>query len=146
VKQKHVLVVGGPSFTLDKLDKLDVRYSMVQIPPLVDARQFNNAERYAVVNYRNLDELLAIARAWHAIDPFDTTVSFIEYGLEPASRCAIDLGVDGDNLKAVLATRDKTNTRNCWPGMGSARCGTGSAQRSRTHATSFGSWAASPSC
>jgi len=111
VKQKHVLVVGGPSSTLDKLEKVGVRYSMVQIPALVGERQFNNAERYAVVNYRNLDELLAIARAWHSIDPFDATVSFTEYGLEPASRCAIDLGIAGDNLEAVLATRDKTNTR-----------------------------------
>lgn len=106
-----MLVVGGPDSTLDKLEKLGVRYSMVQIPVLVDERQFNNAERYAVMNYRNLDELLALARAWHSSDPFDATVSFTEYGLEPASRCAIALNVAGDNLEAVLATRDKTNMR-----------------------------------
>lgn len=84
---------------------------MVQLPALVHQRQFTHAERYAVVNYRNLDELLAIARAWHSIDPFDATVSFTEYGLEPASRCALDLGIAGGNLEAVLATRDKTNMR-----------------------------------
>jgi biotin carboxylase len=108
---KHVLVVGGPSSTLDKLEKLGVRYSMVQIPRMVDERQFRGAARYAVLDYRDHGELSAVARAWHALDPFDAAVSFTEYGLEPASRIARDLGIAGDNLRAVLATRDKTRTR-----------------------------------
>jgi biotin carboxylase len=104
-------VVGGPNSTLDKLEKLGVRYSMVQLPALVDARQADGAERYEALDYRDLDELLTVARAWHSTDPFDATVSFTEYGLEPAARCAIDLAIAGDNLGAVLATRDKTKTR-----------------------------------
>lgn len=109
--QKHVLVVGGVDFMIDKVEKLGLRYSMVQLPELVSDRHLRGALRYAVIDYRNLDEVLAVARAWHSIDPFDAVVSFTEYGLEPASRCARELGVAGDNLDAVLLTRDKKKTR-----------------------------------
>lgn len=109
--QKHVLLVGGPGSELDKLEKLGVRYSMMQIPERVSERQFANASHYAVLDYRNLDEVLAVARAWHSVDPFDAVASFTEYGLYPASRCARALGIPGDNLTAVELTRDKTRTR-----------------------------------
>ncbi|MCG3462479.1 ATP-grasp domain-containing protein [Xenorhabdus bovienii] len=111
MKNKHLLIVGGRDHTLDKVEKLGVRYSMLQIPELVNKRQFENAERYAVMDYENLDEVLSIARAWHYLDPFDAVVSFTEYGLMPASQCAIDLGIPGDNLNAVQVTRDKIKMR-----------------------------------
>ncbi|MFY1583646.1 ATP-grasp domain-containing protein [Micromonospora sp. WMMD734] len=108
---KHVLVVGGVDFMIDKVEKLGLRYSMVQLPELVSDRHLQGARRFAVIDYRDSDEVLAVARAWHSIDPFDAVVSFTEYGLEPASRCARELGVAGDNLDAVLLTRDKKKTR-----------------------------------
>lgn len=107
----HVLVVGGRSTVVDKLEQLGVRFSMVQLPELYEERQLRAAQRYAVLDYLDLAELLAISRAWHRIDPFDAVVSYTEYGLEPASRVAGELGVAGDNLTAVLATRDKTRMR-----------------------------------
>ncbi|MEU0036322.1 MULTISPECIES: ATP-grasp domain-containing protein [unclassified Streptomyces] len=109
--RKHVLLVGGPGSELDKLDRLGVRYSMMQLPERVSARQYTNAAHYAVLDYRNLEEVLAMARAWHSVDPFDAVASFTEYGLYPASQCARDLGIPGDNLTAVELTRDKTKCR-----------------------------------
>ncbi len=109
--QRHVLVIGGPSSTLDKLDKLGVRYSMMQTPELVEERQSRHAQRYAALDYRSSDEMLRLAREWHAADPVAAVISFTEYGLEPASRCAFELGVAGDNLRAVRLTRDKRRTR-----------------------------------
>jgi biotin carboxylase len=111
VRQKHVLAIGGRNSTVDKLEKLGLRFSMVQIPGWVDQRQYTSAERYAVLDYEDLGELLALCRSWHRIDPFDAVVTFTEYGLENTSRCAIDLGIAGDNLAAVLVTRDKSKTR-----------------------------------
>lgn len=111
MRRKHILVVGGRDHTLDKIERLTARYSMMQIPGLVNRRQYERAARYAVMDYRNQSEVLAVARAWHSVDPFDAVVSFTEYGLEPASRCAADLGVAGDNLAAVLLTRDKMRMR-----------------------------------
>jgi biotin carboxylase len=108
---KHLLLIGGRDHTLDRVQLLGVRYSMVQVPDLVNPRQYLGASRYAVLDYTDLAELLPLVRAWHAIDPFHAVASFTEYGLEPASRCAIDLGVAGDNLAAVLVTRDKVATR-----------------------------------
>ena len=107
----HVLVVGGRDHTLDKIERLGARYAMMQIPSLVNPRQYIRASRYAVMDYTRHDETLAVARAWHEVDPFDAVVSFTEYGLEPASLVAAALGVAGDNLAAVRATRDKTRTR-----------------------------------
>lgn len=111
MRQKHILVVGGRDHTLDKIEALGVRYSMMQIPRLVNPRQYERAARYAVMDYQCHEETLAVARAWHDRDAFDAVVSFTEYGLEPASRCAAELGVPGDNLAAVLRTRDKTSMR-----------------------------------
>lgn len=111
MRQKHVLAIGGRNSTVEKLEKLRLRFSMVQIPGWVDERQYASAERYAVLNYEDPGELFALCRAWHQIDPFDAVVTFTEYGLENTSRCAIDLGIAGDNLEAVLVTRDKSKTR-----------------------------------
>ena len=111
MKQAHVLVVGGLDHTLDKLDQLGIRYSMMQTLARVNERQYRAATRYAVMDYEDMEEVLLLARAWHARDPFDAVVSFTEYGLHPASQCAIDLGIPGDNLEAVLHTRDKIDMR-----------------------------------
>jgi biotin carboxylase len=109
--KKHLLVIGGLDHTLSKIEKMGVHYSMMQIPARVNERQVTGARRYAVMDYQDLPKTLALARAWHAIDPFDAVVSFTEYGLEPASRCAAELGVAGDNLGAVLLTRSKPAMR-----------------------------------
>jgi biotin carboxylase len=111
MRQRHVLMVGGVDFMVAKVQKLGLRFSMMQVPERVDERHSLAAERYTVMDYTNLATTLPMAKAWHSADPFDAVVSFTEYGLEPASRCARELGVPGDNLQAVLATRDKTTTR-----------------------------------
>ena len=111
MRPEHVLLIGGRGHEVGKVDKLGLRYSMIQISERVNERHAAGAQHYAVANYRRIGEILPIARAWHAADPFDAVASFTEYGLDPASRCAIDLGVPGDNLTAVLLTRDKTRTR-----------------------------------
>lgn len=108
---QHVLLVGGRGRELPKVRGLGLRYSMIQIAEWTDEEQAAAAENYAVLDYRRLADILPVVRAWHAADPFDAVLSLTEYGLEPASRCAIDLGVAGDNLSAVLLTRDKTRTR-----------------------------------
>ncbi|MFB6836229.1 ATP-grasp domain-containing protein [Streptomyces sp. NPDC056361] len=108
---RHVLFVGGPGHEVPKARRLGLRYSMIQIPERDNADHRAGAENYAVLDYRKSEEILPVVREWHAADPFDAVLSFTEYGLEPASRCAHELGVAGDNLQAVLATRDKTRTR-----------------------------------
>lgn len=120
---KHVLFVGGRGHELGKVGKLGLRYSMVQIPERVSEQHAAAAAHFAVADYRNLAEILPVVRAWHGDDPFDAVVSFTEYGLEPASRCAIELGIPGDNLTAVLRTRDKIKTRELLDGheLGSVR-------------------------
>ncbi|GJF34035.1 hypothetical protein KNE206_67350 [Kitasatospora sp. NE20-6] len=111
MRAHHILLVGGRGHELPKVRRLGLRYSMIQSPERDDVQHAAAAERYAVRDYRVFDDVLPVARAWHAADPFDAVLSFTEYGLEPASRCAAALGVPGDNLAAVLLTRDKTRTR-----------------------------------
>jgi biotin carboxylase len=109
--RQHILLIGGRPHNVDRVTRSGLRYSMVQVPELVTGQHARDAQRYAVLDYRRVEDLLPRVRAWHARDPFGAVVSFTEYGLEPASRCAIDLGVPGDNLEAVRLTRDKTRTR-----------------------------------
>ncbi|MER7539923.1 ATP-grasp domain-containing protein [Streptomyces sp. NPDC097704] len=111
MRQQHILLVGGRGHEIPKAAALGLRHSMVQSPERASGEQAAAAARYAVLDYRDLDSLLPVVRDWHRADPFDAVLSFTEYGLEPASRVAIDLGVPGENLAAVLATRDKTRTR-----------------------------------
>ena len=109
---KHVLVIGGPDdLALDAIEALGLRYSMVQAADRVAERQYRGAERYAVLDYTDVDELIAVAMGWHTLDRFAAVVSFTEEGLGPASCCAAALGVPGDNLTAVRATRDRIRTR-----------------------------------
>jgi len=109
---KHVLVIGGrDDLPLDTIEDLGLRYSMVQLPALVAERQYRGAERYAVLDYTDVDELIAVAMGWHTLDRFAAVVSFTEDGLDPASRCAVALGVPGDNLAAVRVTRDRGTVR-----------------------------------
>ena len=121
---KHVLVIGGrDDLPLDTIEDLGLRYSMVQLPTLVAERQYRGAERYAVLDYTDVDELIAVAMGWHTLDRFAAVVSFTEDGLDAASRCAVALGVPGDNLAAVRATRDRGAVRELVErhGLGSVR-------------------------
>jgi hypothetical protein len=108
---KHVLVIGGTDRALDSIEALGLRYSMVQVPSHVAERQYRGAERYAVLDYADVDELIAVAMGWHTLDRFAAVVSFTPDGLGPASRCAAALGVPGDNLVAVRATHDRGTMR-----------------------------------
>jgi biotin carboxylase len=121
---KHVLVIGGPDdLALDAIEALGLRYSMVQAADRVAERQYRGAERYAVLDYTDVDELIAVALGWHSLDRFAAVVSFTEEGLGPASCCAAALGVPGDNLVAVRATRDRCTVRELVErhGLGSVR-------------------------
>ena len=121
---KHVLVIGGPDdLALDAIEGLGLRYSMVQAADRVAERQYRGAERYAVLDYTDVDELVAVAMGWHTLDRFAAVVSFTPEGLGPASCCAAALGVPGDNLAAVRATRDRIKTRELIErhGLGSVR-------------------------
>jgi hypothetical protein len=121
---KHVLVIGGSDdLALDAIEALGLRYSMVQAADLVAERQYRGAERYAVLDYTDVDELVAVALGWHTLDRFAAVVSFTEDGLGPASSCAAALGVPGDNITAVRATRDRCTIRELAErhGLGSVR-------------------------
>jgi biotin carboxylase len=109
--KQHVLVVGGRDHTLVKLDQMDIEYSMIQVPDLVTEKQLHESRRYLVMDYTCIDEVVAVARTWHAIDRFDAIVSFAEHGMHAASVCAIELGLPGANLSAVIHTRDKIKMR-----------------------------------
>ena len=124
MSSKHVLVIGGADdLALDAVEALGLRYSMVQFADLVAERQYRGAERYAVLDYTDADELIAVAMGWHTLDRFAAVVSFTEDGLDPASRCAAALGVPGDNLVAVRTTRDRGRVRELVEryGLGSVR-------------------------
>jgi biotin carboxylase len=108
---QHVLVVGGRDHTLVKLDNMGIAYSMIQVPELVTDKQIHESRRYLVMDYTRIDEVVAIARTWHAIDRFDAVVSFAEHGMHAASVCALELGLPGANLSAVVQTRDKVKMR-----------------------------------
>ncbi|MES2016232.1 MAG: ATP-grasp domain-containing protein [Pseudomonadota bacterium] len=118
MKKKHILIVGGRDHTLDKADKLGLRYSMIQQPALFADRQMTSSCRYLLADYQSADEVFAVARAWHAIDPFDAIVSFAEFGMYAASLCAVELGLPGANLNAVVYTRDKIMMRDLQQAQG----------------------------
>lgn len=108
---KHVLMVGGRDHTIHKLQKPGINFSILQTPDLVTDLQIKSSRKLVVMDYKKIDEVTKIARILHQIDPFDTILSFAEYGVLPAAICSKELGLPTNNIFPIENTRDKLKMR-----------------------------------
>lgn len=108
---RHVLMIGGYDTQMEVLAALDAEVTLFQKNTMVSALQGKTVRRLYAFDYEDAEETVAVARALHARHPLHAVVSFTEYGLEPAALVREALGIEGNALSAVAATRDKVAMR-----------------------------------
>lgn len=109
--RKHLLVVGGHDTSAVQASRLDIDVTLFQSRDNLTQEQMKIARRFFVFDVEDPDESLALARAVHAVHPFDAVVSFWETTLLVAAVIGEDLGIAANPLRPVAVTRDKLAMR-----------------------------------
>jgi biotin carboxylase len=65
------------------------------------------AARYRIVGSQRIDDIVAAARAWHAVEHFDGVFSFAESAVAAVAVVADALGLPGVGLEAARRSRNK---------------------------------------
>jgi biotin carboxylase len=65
------------------------------------------AERYRIVGSKHIDDIIAVARSWHAAERFDGVLTFSESGVLPVAAVAEALGLPGVGVNAARTSRNK---------------------------------------
>jgi biotin carboxylase len=64
-------------------------------------------ERYRVVGSKHIDDIVAAAREWHAVERFDGVLTFSESGVVTVATVAEALGLPGVGVEAARTSRNK---------------------------------------
>ena len=65
------------------------------------------AERYRIVGSKQIDDIIAAARSWHATEHFDGVLTFSESGVVTVALVAEALGLPGIGVEAARMSRNK---------------------------------------
>jgi biotin carboxylase len=103
----HLLLIGGNDSSALHATPLDADVTLFQRREQLTDGQVAAARRVVVFDYERLDETVALAKAIHAVHPFQAAVSFWERALLAASVTGEVLGIKANPARAVRLTRDK---------------------------------------
>lgn len=70
-------------------------------------KDFWPAERYRLVGSKHIDDIIAAARDWHAVENFDGVLTFSESGVISVAIVADALGLPGIGVEAARTSRNK---------------------------------------
>jgi biotin carboxylase len=65
------------------------------------------ADRYRIVGSKHIDDIIAAARAWHAIEHFDGVFTFSESGVVAVAAVTEALGLPGVGVQTARTSRNK---------------------------------------
>ncbi|GAA1349058.1 ATP-grasp domain-containing protein [Saccharothrix algeriensis] len=65
------------------------------------------ADRYRLVGSRNIDDMIATAKQWHAVEDFAGVITFSEAAVVAVAAIAEALGLPGIGVEAALNSRNK---------------------------------------
>jgi biotin carboxylase len=65
------------------------------------------AERYRLVGSKQIDDMIAEARRWHAEEQFDGVITFAEFAVTAVAAIADALGLPGIDVTAAVQSRNK---------------------------------------
>ncbi|MFD1146680.1 ATP-grasp domain-containing protein [Saccharothrix hoggarensis] len=65
------------------------------------------AERYRLVGSKNIDDMISVAKQWHATERFDGVITFSEAAVIAVAAIAEALGLPGIGVEAALNCRNK---------------------------------------
>lgn len=108
--RKHLLVVGGQDSSV-AMAALEADVTLFQVARLVTPQQIASSRRSCVFDIERVDETISLARAVHALHPFDAVLSFLDAGLLSAASVAEELNIPGNPVRPVALTVDKLAMR-----------------------------------
>ncbi|PES33320.1 ATP-grasp domain-containing protein [Bacillus thuringiensis] len=108
--KKHLLMIGGRTDLYQKAKKYDLYITLIQEKDWMSKQDYDLVDRviHAPVDAPYLVDLACIL---HQHEPFDAVVSFLEAGLLNAAMIQDRLGILGNPLHPVEATRYKHKMR-----------------------------------
>lgn len=116
----RVLVLGGADFHVSCFNDLNIAYSLIQTPEALTPYQKQAADKYYLIDYTNINELLLFVRNLPDVLSFDAVFSFTEFGLLPAAVISAEFGIKSNcqyetvNLCSdKLAMRDAISQSQC---------------------------------
>jgi biotin carboxylase len=65
------------------------------------------ADRYRLAGSKNIDDIVAVAREWHAEERFDGVITFCESAVITVAAVAAALGLPGIGVQAAVCSRNK---------------------------------------
>lgn len=76
------------------------------------------ADHYRLVGNKNIDEMIAAAKEWHAVEKFDGVITFSEAAVIAVAVIAEALGLPGIGVQAALNSRNKLFMRQAYERAG----------------------------
>jgi biotin carboxylase len=86
----------------------------------VGTEDFWSTERYQIAGSNHIDDLIAVAKAWHADVQFDGVLTFSEAGVVAVAAVAEALGLPGIGVEAARTSRNKLLMRQAHERHGAA--------------------------
>ncbi|MDC3412994.1 ATP-grasp domain-containing protein [Aquibacillus sp. 3ASR75-11] len=111
MKKPHILIIGGWDEILTKALRLSVDITLFQTNDSITEYQKNVVKSLYIMDINSCEETLKNAIPVNEKHPFDSVVSFTEYGLESAAFIKEKLNLLGNPLKPISLTRDKVEMR-----------------------------------
>jgi biotin carboxylase len=73
----------------------------------IGTTDFWRADRYRLVGSKQIDDIIAEARRWHAVEHFDGVITFAEFAVTAVAAVAEALGLPGIDVQAAVQSRNK---------------------------------------
>lgn len=109
--QPNVLIIGGALKFVRKARELGLNVTYLQYPNAYERDHWPYVDQALLLNYGDVERVLPLARALHAIQPFQTAISMFELGLLPAAKINEALGLKGETVETVELLLDKWRMR-----------------------------------
>src|SRR3954447_18379554 len=73
----------------------------------IGTTDFWREDRYRLVGSKDIDDIIAEARRWHAEEQFDGVITFAEFAVTAVAAVAEALGLPGIDVQAAIQSRNK---------------------------------------
>ncbi|MFD8498257.1 ATP-grasp domain-containing protein [Amycolatopsis sp. NPDC059657] len=107
----RVVVVGGKAKNLESAWRQGYEVVHLQHPAQFTDQHRDASAAALLLDYTDLDLIVPVLRALHAVKPIDQIIAMTEHALVPAARMREALGVPGVSARASAMLRDKLAMR-----------------------------------
>jgi biotin carboxylase len=114
MKLLHIEAVQNASYYQSRCRQVEEFGAELHVLNGLGTPDFWPAERYRIVGSKHIDDILAAARDWHAVEGFDGVLSFSESAVMTVATVAEALGLPGVGVEAARLSRNKLLMRQAY--------------------------------